>query len=173
MFRLCSRMKDSITKLDVFKTLKTIKDLFLCLKTYFHDNQSANHLKKAQSTQFTLMWQRKQQILWFKRRKCEYFAWFLRFLHLICLFAVCVMSMCVCVYPVFQASWRLSCWAATAEEYWFRQQTGRARGCRTLSPAGGEAMNESKWRDSNMLHWLITGCQWLKLSLSIIILNMS
>lgn len=72
----------------------------------------------------------------------------------------------MCVYPVFQASWRLSCWAATAEEYWFRQQTGRARGCRTLSPAGGEAMNESKWRDSNMLHWLITGCQWLKLSLS-------
>lgn len=97
MFCLCSRMKDSITKLDIFKMLKTIKDLFLCLKTYFHDNQSANHLKKAQSTQFTLMWQRKQQILWFKRRKCEYFAWFLRFLHLICLFAVCVMSMCVCV----------------------------------------------------------------------------
>lgn len=46
MFCLCSRMKDSITKLDIFKTLKTIKDFFLCLKTYFNDNQSANHLKK-------------------------------------------------------------------------------------------------------------------------------
>lgn len=110
MFCLCSRMKDSITKLDIFKMLKTIKDLFLCLKTYFHDNQSANHLKKAQSTQFTLMWQRKQQILWFKRRKCEYFAWFLRFLHLICLFAVCVMSMCVCVCT--QSFRRAGGWAA-------------------------------------------------------------
>lgn len=50
----------------------------------------------------------------------------------------------VFAYPVVQASWRRSYWAATAEECWCHQQTEKERDCRTLVPVETEGGGRSQ-----------------------------
>lgn len=57
-------------------------------------------------------------------------------------FVILVCVCCVCMYPVFQVSWRLSCWAATAEVCWPHQQMERERDCHTLSPGEKEGKSQ-------------------------------